>query len=244
MKIVKTLLLIILVMVLIVGSGLIYLVKFNENSPFGKTAKNSVLTSSFLVKAFNLDKPGDAKYIYLLDKNRNINVNIYYSDSYLYSMDIDDWVKDIINDTISKNAIVSKKPLQKELLKDYYTDDELKHLAKFARKETDALTLNVFYLSSYKPDPDYLGITLNRDSIFIFKKSLASLGENENISDRLERSTIMHEWGHLLGLPHINEANCVMSDAVHLYTDRTLWVSEAPVEYCAETLYLLKSLRN
>jgi len=104
--------------------------------------------------------------------------------------------------------------------------------------------LNIIYLTHYKPDPRYLGITINKDTIFIFKGGFEGIGENEKVLRRIEQSTIMHEWGHLLGLGHVESEDCIMSEMVHFYSDRELWTGEVPTQYCAETLYEIKKMKN
>ncbi len=51
----------------------------------------------------------------------------------------------------------------------------------------------------------------------------------------------MHEWGHLLGIDHVDNPECIMSSFVEV-EDKTLFrVQDIPVAYCPETIQELNT---
>ena len=68
------------------------------------------------------------------------------------------------------------------------------------------------------------------------------MSDLSHIQNMIEQSTIMHEWGHLLGLDHINQEDCIMNERVEVYENRRFQGSNIPTTYCAEELYQLHQL--
>lgn len=221
---------------------MIFTVKYQGENALSGLVGNSVLKSEFLIKSFNLNKPGDFRYVYMFDQSNEINVNIYYSDDSSPSGEIQDWVGKMVESTLKKHTRINEVSLDYKDVKDGYEDEDLIGLRNKLAKNSSIPELNIIYLTKYSPSPEYLGITLSRDTIFIFKGGFESINENTKIMARIEESTIMHEWGHLLGVAHVEDENCIMSEAVHFYSNRKLYLSEVPIEYCAEELSQIRAM--
>jgi predicted Zn-dependent protease len=125
-----------------------------------------------------------------------------------------------------------------------YTTHDLNELRKSVLRDSPNPALYIVYVPRYKDEPEYAGITLHRDTLFIFKETLRSLNDYTDVQNRIEQSTLEHEWGHLLGLDHIDLPTCLMSESVEVYTNRVNQISNIPVEHCWNTLYELDQLKK
>jgi predicted Zn-dependent protease len=239
-RVIKTVLALVLVVSVLLTFSTIYLVKFSDTSFVGEILKEYIIKKPQLVSLFNLQKPGDGRFSYLSKGNKKLGADIYLLDSIVADDDINEWINDMILETTGRQTTLSVNSLDEIEQKDEYSDDDLNQIIKLISENDSNGVLNIVYLLSYKPEPEYLGITVNKNTIFIFKSGFQNLNEKESVLRKLEQSTIMHEWGHLLGLKHLKKEECIMSEKVHFYSDRELWTSEVPTQYCPESLYEIK----
>lgn len=231
--------------VIILGLLFIFLVKFNYNSLFGKDLRTIVLQFPTFVQLLNLNQPGDNRKAYLSSKYPIITVNSYYLADSKPDSQMSSWIKDMISNTTGKTVTIeTPRPLSFGN-QAAFTDADLKQVGKsLAKPLISPASLKLVYLSTYAVKPSYLGITLTRDTIFIFKKQLSSLEETPSVTARLEQSTLMHEWGHLLGLEHVPFSGCIMSADVETMDVRQLKEIDVPLTHCKDTLYDLEKLKT
>ena len=231
---------------ILVGAILfIILIKFNYNSVFGKDLRSWVLRFPEVVTLLNLNQPGDNRMVYLSTRYEPLKVSIFYVKDMKPEDEMTSWLADTISETTGKVPQISPPVYLSSQLKEYYTDADLNTIRKSLPDTLPApAELQVVYLPIYEEDPTYLGVTLHRDTIFIFKKQLLSFQERPAVLKLLERSTLMHEWGHLLGLGHVKFPGCIMSKDVEIYTNRWLKEAEVPVSHCQDTFFDLKALQQ
>lgn len=211
---------------------LVFLVKFQDNSVFAQKIKTEVLQRPILVELLNLNRPGDARYGYLDPGNSSISVILLYQAGFKHNEKVEIWLKEMILQTLSKNAQINAAELN-TIGKGAYSDKDLNEIRESALNRFGSeYGLYIIYLSEYQQKESNAGITLHRDTIFIFKKALVNLTGQISTLNQLERSTLMHEWGHLLGVEHVSNPKCIMSEFVEveqisLYRDKDI-----PTEYC------------
>lgn len=71
----------------------------------------------------------------------------------------------------------------------------------------------VLYLKAAGEEPDLLGSTLEEDGIILYKGALADFTKpNPATLPAYEFSTLLHEFGHQLGLTHNSFDNCLMNE--------------------------------
>ncbi len=231
--------------VTLVAVLLIILVKFDYNSALGKDLRLQALHFPAFVQIFNLNQPGDNRLAYLSDKYPDFSVSIHYLQDALPEEEVTTWVTYMIRDTTGKVPTVGAPRIMAYPTQTSYTDRDLNQIRKtLSIPFTSPAQLKIVYLSAYTPKPDYLGIILHRDTIFIFKDQLRNLQEKPDIMKRLEHSTLMHEWGHLLGLAHVPFSGCIMSEDVEVYDNRWLKDIEVPLTHCQDTLYDLGVMKE
>jgi hypothetical protein len=242
-KIIKTFLAFLFALAAISFAVLVFSVKFPEKTAFGKSVKSVVIKYPFLVNTINLNQAGDWRYIYLKEKGP-LKVRAVYVKAVTPNLEAGTWVSSMIQETLMRQVDYSSGVDVDIPINGLYSDDDLNEIHKKLIEKDSNTDLFIIYLSGYKEAPSYLGVTLHADAIFVFKKTIEELGENNDITGRLEQSTVMHEWGHLLGLEHLNYEGCIMSSRVDVYDSRELTEAEVPIEYCNKTLYELERIRE
>lgn len=218
-----------------------YLVKFNNQSFEGRAIKRLLLNYPILVTSLNLNEPGDFRYFYLHSNTTPLSVVVYTANTQP-DQQATSWIQKMIVDTTGKQSVVQlihdfTIPADKEL-----TNDQLNQIRTALRKRFPDASLFVVYGGTYTEQPTNAGVTIHRDTMFIFKSRLTELSQNKAIIERLERSTIMHEWGHLLGLGHVDSEDCIMNEKVEVTGKGPAELNEIPVEYCVDELNNLNSL--
>lgn len=224
--------------------ALVVLVKFRSGSEFSDFLRRLIIRSPLVVNVLNLNQPGDAVFVYLNSKEPKISVELKYLRKSDIEAEAGIWIKSMLNQTINKDVNINASYLDISE-QDSFSNEDLNLIReKFVKRFNTAPTLYIFYLTRHKEMQSNLGITLHRDTIFIFKDAIDVLSSQSQTRKRLEQSTLMHEWGHLLRLPHFENSDCIMSPFVEvgggfLYTGRDI-----PVEYCPETIQQLDLLKQ
>ncbi|MFC1600455.1 hypothetical protein ACFL25_00010 [Patescibacteria group bacterium] len=214
------------------------MVKFGNDSLVGESVKDKVLRNYKLVEFVNLNEPGDARFKYFDPESKSVSVSIVSVNIKEPNKNVDLWVGDMISQTVNKSAnvgVVSNIAYAKTRI---LTDADLSELRKRAISHKKA-DLYLIYTSSYAEKETAVGLVLHGDTIFIFRDALGALSEKESVKDILEQTTIMHEWGHLLGLDHVNDGACIMNEIVDVY-DYPPIGANLPTKYCLKELQLIK----
>ncbi len=223
---------------------LIVLVKFRDDSAFAQKLKKEVIRKPFLVDILNLNHPGDARYVFFDPDSNTISVILLYHEGFKHNEKVEIWLREMILETLSKKAQINSIELS-TIEKDSYSNNDLNEIRDEVRdrfgKQYD---LFIIYLSKYQKDESNIGITLHRDTIFIFKGAQIILTNQISTLNRLERSTLMHEWGHLLGIEHVDDPSCIMSKFVEVEQTAFYKEKDIPVEYCPEIIQELKVQSN
>lgn len=239
MRLLKNLIAILFLIVILFIVAIVYLSKFDNQSLLGKKVKNRMIRSPFLLSIVNYNGPGDARYVYLTTSDP-LRVDVIYAENADPNPEVNQWLKEMVFSTTGKHISIDKVLNSDISLQSDYSDNDLNSIHKSlisVFRQTPGL--NVIYLTKYQNQPSLAGLTRDRDTIFIFKQTLQELSENEEIVRELEKSTLMHEWGHLLDLEHINNDACIMNDKVEVYGSQA-WLNNLPTEYCSEELQSLK----
>lgn len=240
---IKTILVGLLALLAVSVAILFYLVKFDNKSLLARQLKEKILHYPEIISLINLNQPGDARFIYLSPRTSLIRINVYYTTEVSPDEDLETWLKETISQTTGKTISFSVSPNPTISQQENYSDQDLNAIRKSLVGSNGKPILNIVYLTAYGEKPGYVGITLQRDTIFIFKSTIKSLSNEPRIVKLLERSTLMHEWGHLLGLGHVDYPGCIMSKDVEVYDNRKPRETEIPVTHCQSTLYDLEQLK-
>lgn len=223
----------------------IYIVKFDSNSLIGKQLRSLFWHYPKLVQRINLNYPGDWRYFYLDPSASPLQINVYTTPGVGADSSLNSWLEEMLGQTTGTNFRVNVGGDVSYQKSGSYTDADL-HLIRrrLPFVDSNAPFLNIVYVRSYAENPGYLGIALHRDTVFIFKNTIDEITPDTKLRQLLEESTLMHEWGHLLGLEHINHPGCIMSENVEVYDSRELRETEIPVIHCQTSLVELEMERK
>lgn len=240
----KNLFVLALIVFIIAVPASIFAVKFANKIPIGMVIKKDFIKYPLLVKLINLNEPGDNRYAYVKARDP-ITVRVFYQSDYQPNDQVTFWLNKLVNDTTGRDVDVSiyPDPLGTNDLE--FSDANLNYIHnKLPPTEGKGPVLNVVYLAAYTDAPTYVGLTLHRDTIFVFKKTILLLSNDKAQLSDIEQSTIMHEWGHLLGMEHNDLPECIMSANFDVYNPASGFVNRFQTQYCGDELDQLDLLRK
>ena len=219
--------------------------KLAPDSIVAKDIHNIIVQNDQLVSLMNLSEPGDNRFVYLSEKYKSIPVIIAYPDYMTLNNNTSNWIREIIQDTIGKETNMNMFSLTSFDSKKAATDKDILSIRNTLRKKYPYTnSLYIIYLPLYQESSSNAGIAIHRDTIVIFTSVIMNLSEDMPTRNRLEQSTLMHEWGHLLGLPHLSEPSCVMADTVEVLDNYKFGKFQVSVDYCWDSLYMIKKLSD
>ena len=236
-----------LLAIIVTLTVLILAIRFgNQSNPINRHLRKNAINSIHTRKLLNLDQVGDAKSDYLSSDSEEILVEVHFQNNYQPAPEIINWITETILVTTGKKAnfIWSDKPTIPS--RNSHTQNQLYESAKKSRKHATSKNqafLQVIYVSRFKDIPSYTGIVFSSDTLFVFVDAMEDLTKNLENYQSLEKSTIMHEFGHLLGLDHVPNPECIMSEFVEV---PETWekTSKLPETFCPETLFQLKTIKE
>ncbi len=222
----------------------IFLVKFKNETILSDFLKREIIKNPYLVSLINLNQPGDARFIYLSSKDSIIPMELRYLDNSQIDEEIEVWIQEMIIETLNKDVSIDSLLLDVSK-QEVYSDKDLNQIRDgFASRFESKPKLFIVYLTKYQEKESYVGITLHRDTIYIFRDAMENLTEQKQTLKQLERSTIMHEWGHLLGVEHVDNPDCIMSSFVEVEGRALYRGKDIPTRYCPETTQKLDIQRK
>ena len=235
---------IVLLLVLLSYLGLFSVLHFTSTTSFiNAQLRPCLLPYSWARSLFALKAIGDYRLVYL-SSPEPIAVQVWSSANAQPNPELDTWITAMISETIGQTAHLTFHTLAQTSLTSL-SDSELKQTLKTTRPSNQSQPhLRLLYVPQSATLPTNAGAVLSPDAIFIFTQTINQLSETDLVRAKIEQSTIMHEWGHLLGLDHINQANCLMNERVEVFGNRRFQIINLPTQYCPEELYQLRHLNE
>lgn len=214
---------------------------------FDSLTREPLLKSPITRTVFLLHEWGDARFEYLSPKKDTIFVEIDYQLDKEPGIDVEKITTEMIKDLLGKNTEV--KYTQDKNIPDIadFTDKHIKSILKATRNHKATNTsnyLHIIYLSKSRVEPNNSGWVVGEDEIIIFKDTIDDLSNDPEILARVEESTIKHEFGHLLGVDHIERDNCIMSISVEVHDGDKYQKENIPTDFCGETLVAIDDFRD
>jgi hypothetical protein len=156
---------------------------------------------------FRLHSYGDGKTDYLLSKYKQIKLEIDYLPGYAPSeamrLNLDKDLEALTGKTVS--SFLSDEISSGENNTERYNETELSSLeSKYRSTHTSGQTAALYMLVVTKSSehPTNVGETMDENSFVMFDQEIQELPTYSTDELKLEESTALHEFGHLLGLEH------------------------------------------
>jgi hypothetical protein len=198
-------------------------------------------------RLMKLNRLGDQRYYLTSAEEIQVVIEIDYPPTLAPHPDISLWLEKLIGETLDKQAVIYLDPPTHIIPSHPLTETEIYQLAselKTQRPSPAKPYLHIIYAASSATHPTNSGLAITDDTIIIFKSVIDALSDNNSVTARLEESTIKHEFGHLLGLEHLAQPDCIMSETVEVYQRKRYQKLNIPLEFCPETLFEIEWLKK
>jgi len=218
----------------------------DSGNSINQTYRSFFLRSPITRTAFFLDRPGDARFE-LFSSGDSLSVEIDYQTGWEPDSRVGEWMERIAAQTLYKKVRITLAKEGGIPNNSAFSDRELRKLARDTRDREfakDSAYVHIIYVSESADFPSNTGLVLTDKDLFLFSDGIDELTDNRNARSLVEESTIAHEFGHLLGLEHVEREDCVMSETVEVYESGRFQFESLPTDFCEESLSALEEIRR
>jgi hypothetical protein len=195
-------------------SSLIYLSHDVEDNFFNLKYRDKFAASEFWRNFLDLSFDGDAKSDFLGKTKSKILIEVDSMEGIQYSLSALDNFRHKVEEITHKETtyLISDQniPLIGNMT-EFDMEDTINRYRDFSNTK-EVASLYILY-SSYAEDESEIGSTLMESGIIIFLDSLEEFTPraSKNFAS-FEFSTLLHEFGHQLGLGHNEQGGCLMNE--------------------------------
>jgi len=183
----------------------------SQDNFFNRNIRPKISASPFWRSVFVFKDYGDARRDYL-KSGAKIRFNLYYMEGIDVEPEMLEQMAAEINrltgEDTSYRIVTTHIPYASNVVSDEI--DQIKNKYEFGNSDgySDAY---VFILSEDAFNPELIGSTIEQNSMVIYNNAIkAFVGQNKQTVSPYVLSTILHEFGHLLGMEHTTESGCLM----------------------------------
>ena len=249
-KMKKFLIILVLLLVILASFGfatLKILANGPENNYFNRNLRQIFSQHRFWRETLGLHYDGDGRYDYLLSGTGKIMLEVDVMSNLSMQPQALELVRQRIEQVTGKQTLYyfssSNIPYKQSV--------SLGELAgmmlvrrDFAATGKDA-KLQILYLSRDSAEPQLLGRTVREDGIVLYEEALGDFTKsNPDTLPAYEASTILHEFGHQLGLQHDETPGCLMNSSAEQSHVAREELADVVTDFCLQEIELIKQLKN
>jgi len=225
-----------------------------ESNWFNDNLRDKMIYYPLLRGMYGLHWDGDAKYDYLLDhKFQKMIVEIdAIQDCQLALGDLADLqakIEALVDKPQGVEVIMSEKIDDDDmiLLESNDLDRAMENLSPRTRDyktNGQVAALHVLCVDHNRARPDSIGLTYKESTILLFYDRIKEVTINnpETLPVYLT-TTILHEFGHQLGLDHLENDQCIMAAEVESPGNTAGAIENIPQQFCQTSLDTLETYK-
>lgn len=231
-------------LIVVICLNLVYLAFFAVFNSRVLEAKSATLRNEFsknnlLQIAFQLDKLSYAKRDLLV---KDLDVIIIPTASFSLENSVTSNIAQKIDQVTEKKVnVLTDKTFERQEIADLSKDNLGTIFKDAAQKAGSKNYLAIILLDKSKDAPTNVGMTEGERTIVLFEGRIAELSETQTVLNDLKVSTVLHEYGHLIGLEHNNNEGCLMNEKVE--SPGNDWFTDMPENFCDFELSQIEDLR-
>lgn len=205
---------------------------------FNLNYRSEVAEIPLLRQILGLNLDGDAKTDYLSRERDNIVVEVDTVAGLAFSPRTLEIAEAKMEQITGKQVTFIESSQIPEPAADDFELRQLYDTYKIHKATDVTAVFYLLYAVRNKNRPGVVGETLQEDGAVLFAEDIINLKSN-NLAE-IEASTILHEFGHQLGLPHVSVKNCIMNETLEVGGR----LERISTEFCEEELELINQIKN
>lgn len=221
-----------------------------EDSVFVTEYRPVLANNPFLRDVFMFHNDGEAKADYLGDRYSRIHIEIDTLEGIEPDQESLQKFKEKVEEITGKEVILDIS--DENIPSDTTVDDAIIEsiITKYRDVDEfyeDTAILYILYVSTDLSNERLLGITHEEDAFIIYKETIIDLTSKVSfIADEYEYSTLLHEFGHQIGLKHTSDENCIMFAREEISEEPQIIGSEDDVvtRFCTDELVALEAIKR
>lgn len=185
----------------------------SQNNYFNSRLRSSISQYLVMRKILGLHYDGDGKSDYLGRKFSKITLEVTSMEGLMPKQEILNQLAKTIEETTGKPTEVTVTNPNIPLYQEVNRTDIKNIVSHYKTKQTSGNTASLFiFVTTKSSDQENLiGTTYEEDSIIIFNEALDFFTKDEpQTKDLYLFSTMLHEFGHQIGLQHNEAPSCLM----------------------------------
>ena len=216
----------------------------SEDNFFNQKLRVAVTRYGWARELFGLHFDGDARYDYLGPRYDWIRIEV----DAMEGLGIDALVLSLfiskVEELTGKKAsfVISNDKIR---FAEHCSREEIIELVEQNqnRYRNDYALLYVLVLNKSAEEPTILGTTHREDGIVIFESAHDSFTANSpSAKSNYMLSTLLHEFGHQLGLPHNNLPDCLMNEHAEFSHTARFDPTNVLTDFCGHEKDLIRAL--
>lgn len=239
-----------LLILIIIFLALVIIIKVESVGPdtnyFNTHFRENLARVPFLRRFFKLDYDGDSRSDYLGNRFSKILIEVDAMQGENLDLELFDRLTKAVSQITGKQTdyIISNTDIPQS---ETTEEDAAKIQKQYqnAATEPNTASLYLLVLSRKKDEPKQIGSTLGNNAIILYAGSVEDFTERAAGSFRNYLfSTLLHEFGHQIGLGHNNEPGCLMNPKAEINDIARLNPDDVVTNFCPSELSEISSLKS